>query len=312
MDNLLESLKNFGHARTNIPISRYTTFKIGGPARYFVEVTETDKLIELLNYLSDQGVEFFLLGSGSNILFKDEEYDGVVILVKTTKIECIDDKIFSDAGAQFGMAVNISVKNSLTGLEWAIGIPGTMGGAIRGNAGAMGQDIAGNLVSTTVWRNGEIITLSPAECGFVYRGSALKEQNDVVLSSVLQLAPGDKQTIVGTMQAYLKQRTGRYPAFPSAGSFFKNINVKDWPGDISLLPEIFIQRKKIPVGWCVEQVEMKGFAIGGARVSNEHGNFIINYENATQNDVLQVVEAVQSRVYNKFKIALDPEVEVIL
>ncbi len=311
MDTILDSLKQYGHARTNIPLARYTTFKIGGPARYFVEVTETDKLIGLLNYLSEQGTEYFILGSGSNILFKDEEYDGVVVQIKTTKIECSGDKIYADAGAQLGMAVNVATKNSLTGLEWAIGIPGTVGGAVRGNAGAMGKDIAGNLISIEIWRNGEIETLTPAECGFVYRGSTIKENSYVVLSASLQLAVGEKQTIVTTMQEYLKQRTGRYPAYPSAGSFFKNINVKDWPGDITLLPEIFIQRHKIPVGWCVEQTGMKGFTIGGAKVSDEHGNFIINYENATQSDVLKVVEEVKNRVYTKFKIELDPEVEVI-
>lgn len=311
MDTLLDSLKNFGHARTNIPLARYTTFKIGGSVRYFVEITETDKLIGLLNYLTEQGIEFFVLGGGSNVLFKDEEYDGVVIQIKTSKIECVDNKINADAGAQLGMAVNVATKNSLTGLEWGIGIPGTVGGAVRGNAGAMGKDIANNLISIEIWNNGEVQTLTPSECGFIYRGSTIKENNYIVLSASLQLAPGDRQTIIGTMQAYLKQRTGRFPAYPSAGSFFKNINIKDWPGDTSVLPDLFKERGKIPVGWCVEQVQMKGFTVGGAKVSNEHGNFIINYENATQNDVLKIVEEVQSQVYNRFKIELDPEVEII-
>jgi len=157
----------------------------------------------------------------------------------------------------------------------------------------------------------EIIELNNAECEFAYRESVFKKNSDIILRVWLKLEKGEKPEILKAVQGYLKQRTGKYPAYPSAGSFFKNIDLKDWPGDIKDLPELFRERGKVPVGWLVEQVNLKGFSVGGAKVSNEHGNFIINFAEATQSDILQLVEIVKEKVYNKFKVELEPEVEII-
>lgn len=311
MQEYYQKLKEFGHVRLNELLSKHTTFKIGGPADFFIEIDSNEKLIELLNFLTGEGIAYFVLGGGSNMLFSDEGFKGVVIKIKGGVCKVDNDVIVADAGVLLSSVVVEASKNSLSGMEWASGIPGTIGGAVRGNAGAMGRETASAIEKVEVWQDGEIIELENKDCGFFYRGSKFKINGGIILRAYFKLVPAEKQKIVETMTGYLKQRTGRYPNFPSAGSFFQNLNIADWPGKVSDLPELFRERGKIPVGWLVEQVEMKGYTVGGAKVSDEHGNFIINYNKATQADVLSVVEAVKEKVYNKFGIELRPEVEII-
>ena len=311
MDQLYNELKKYGEVKYNVPLAKLTTFQIGGPAKYLIEVTETGKLTDLLNFLSGAGEQYFILGGGSNLLMPDNGYDGVVIKIAINKIDTQDNKVIVTAGTPLASVVNAASKNELTGMEWAIGIPGTVGGAVRGNAGAMGKETANCLKSVIVWQNGEVKEMTNEECGFHYRGSNFKDNGAVILAATFELKKGDKNEIMQTMQGYIKQRTGRYPHFPSAGSFFQNINIENWPGDVSALPELFRERGKIPVGWAVEQCNLKGYTVGGAKISDEHGNFVINFANATQEDVLKVVEEATTQVYNKFGVTLEPEVEII-
>lgn len=310
MHQLYTDLKNFGVVKTNTELSKFTTFKIGGKAQFLVNVSDNAKLIELLNYCSQNGVAYFIIGGGSNLLLSDSDFEGVVIRVLTNKIYLENNTIIAEAGAQLSAVMNLAAKNSLGGLEWAVGIPGTIGGAVRGNAGAMGQDTSNSISKIEIWRDGEIMELSKEECGFGYRESAIKNGRDVILRAWFTLAPTDKKEIMEKTTAYMKQRAGRFPKFPSAGSFFKNVNISEWKQDINDLPPIYIERKKIPVGWIIDQCELKGLTVGGAKVSDEHGNFIVNFQNATQDDVLKVVALVKEKVYNKFEIELQPEVEI--
>lgn len=311
MDNIQAELKQWGHIKINENLAKHTTFEIGGPAQYFLTITTTENLISALNWLSGEDVSVFILGGGSNLLLPDHEFSGVVVKVETNGLTTNGNIITADAGVSLATVVATAAKAGLTGLEWAIGIPGTIGGAVRGNAGAMGQDMSHSIKSVTAWQDGEIKTMSPAECAFKYRESAFKTDGGVVLQVELQLTPGEKLAIAQAMQGYIKQRTGRYPRLPSAGSFFKNLDVKDWPGDTATLPPLFVERGKVPVGWMVEQVKMLGHKRGGAKVSDEHGNFIVNAGGATQADILTVVEDVVQAVYNKYGVTLTPEVEII-
>ena len=312
MDELYNKLQEFGDIKTNTPFSKLTTFALGGPAQYLVEVKDTQKLVDLLNYVHKNGLNFFILGGGSNLLMPDDGIEGVTIKVLNTKVEMIGTTtIMAEAGAQLGAVVNMAFKNSLAGLEWGVGIPGTVGGAVRGNAGAMGLDIARSISKVEVWRNGEILEVASADCQFGYRESLFKFNGDVVLRTWFELHLGDRKEIMEKVQGYMKHRTGRYPHKPSAGSFFKNIKLAKWPGDIKALPELFQQRGTVPVGWVMEQLDLKGMQIGGARISDEHGNFIVNYENAKQSEILQLVEIMKERAYNKFGVELEEEVEIV-
>lgn len=306
-----QELKKYGKVRLKEKLAKHTTFQIGGEANFFIEVVDEDKLIALLNFLQAENISYFILGGGSNVLFSDEIFDGVIINIKNNKITVKENMIEAQSGVMLAQIVSLALENKLTGLEWGIGIPGTVGGAVRGNAGAMGKETATCLDRVKVWRDGEIMEISNEDCQFGYRESVFKKNNDVILSASFKLDSGEVGEIKTAMQKYLQQRTGRYPSFPSAGSFFKNINVDKWSGKKEDLPDLFWERGKIPVGWLVEQVEMKGYTIGGAKISDEHGNFIINFSKGSQADILSIVEEVKEKVYNKFKIELEPEVEII-
>lgn len=311
MNTLYKELKNYGRVKTNELLSKHTTFKIGGAAKFFIIVNDRKKTIELLNFLSSRGIDYFILGGGSNILVSDNGLSEVVIKIEFNKIELEDNYIVVDSGASFGFVVNSAVQNSLTGLEWAIGIPGTIGGAIRGNAGAMGCAISDIVEEVQVWQDGEVSNLLKSECNFSYRSSDFKLDGMVILSIKLKLLLGDKKEIGKKIHKYMLLRNDNHPSSPSAGSFFKNIKISDWKNNVSELPEIFRERGMIPVGWLVEQLGLKGYRVGGGGVSKEHGNFIINYEKAKYSDILEVVEVIKNKVYNKYGIELVSEVEIL-
>lgn len=314
MEELYSKLKEFGDVKINESLAKHVTFKIGGPAKLFITINKTENLVQLLNYLESQGVEYFIVAGGSNLLMNDNGFDGLVIKISTNDLPKLIPQgsgfeIEVDAGVMLGAVVNIAAKNSLAGMSWAIGIPGTFGGAIRGNAGAMGKEIVSVLRWVDVWRNGEVVRLKPEECGFSYRNSNFKHNKDVILRGCVYLEPGDKQEIMEKMQTNLKQR--KHTPYPSAGSFFKNIKMHKWTGDTKELPELFLQRGTVPVGWVTETLGLRGLSVGGAKIAEEHGNYVINFDKATQADVLALVEEIKTRVYNKFGVELEPEVHIV-
>ncbi|OGH69463.1 MAG: UDP-N-acetylenolpyruvoylglucosamine reductase [Candidatus Magasanikbacteria bacterium RIFCSPHIGHO2_01_FULL_47_8] len=319
---MYKTLQQFGKVKVNAALGKLTTFEIGGPADFLVKVETQEKLVGLLNYLSGEGVDFLILGGGCNILLPDEGWRGVVIKVESRKSKVSaqggsgeSQTIEVEAGMDLSKLVELTIQNNLTGLEWAAGIPGTVGGAIRGNAGAhyvfTGGEVKDSIETVLVWRDGEVFEFSGAECGFGYRDSIFKHNKDVILSGRFKLRPGNAKESLLMTQKIIAERKGKQSAAPSAGSFFKNLPLESWPRDLGELPERFIRYKKIAAGWLVEQAGLKGFQVGDAMVSLEHGNFIINKGNATQADVLAVVEEVKARVYTKFGVELEEEVCVV-
>ncbi len=310
MDALYQELKKYGTVKQGAPLAKFTTFKIGGPAQFLVTVGDTQSLTLLLKYLVGEGVEYSLLGGGSNLLWSDDPYDGVVIKLETRKIVVANGVLEVEAGAPLALVVATATQNALSGLEWAAGVPGTVGGAVRGNAGAMDSDTAQTLLKVQIWRDGEVFELTPEECGFGYRDSLFKHDTSVVLKAWYKTMPGDKGAIQKKIAGYIQQRNGKYPPFPSAGSFFKNIPFAQWPGPLTDLPAQFAVKQQVPAGWINEQNGLKGYQLGGAMVSKEHGNFLINAQSATEQDVLLVVEEVQRRAYTRFGVVLTPEVHI--
>ena len=320
MDEIYKKLKDFGKVKLNEPMSKHTTFKIGGPARYFVVVEETEKLVDLLNYLSQKGIEYYVLGGGSNILFQDEEYDGVAIQVKSQKSKVIptghqyslkSQVIEVEAGALLGAVMGLAMQNGLSGMEWSAGIPGTIGGAVRGNAGAFGQATADVLEKVEVWQDGEVVEFVNDECEFVYRGSIFKEnKNLIILRAWFKFKKADKAEVLKKTQEIIAGRKGKSPIYPSAGCFFTNVAIEKWPGDKSELPPLFVERGKVPAGWMIDQLDFKGKELGGASVGAEHCNFIVNKKEATRAEVLQLMEEIKEKVYNKYGVELQTEVEI--
>ena len=311
MDEIYTVLKKFGRVKANEPLSKHTTYRIGGPARYFVIVNKERSLIELIKFVQENDLDYFTIGSGSNLLISDSGFDGVVIKIATKKIIVNETNIEAEAGAQLGEVVSVAGQNSLKGLEWGIGIPGTIGGAVRGNAGAMGSDMSKIISEIKVLRDGEIIVLQNSECGFEYRDSSIKHNSDIVLSIKIALEKGDVKEIMKTMEGYLQRRSNRIPPFPNPGSFFKNTRLENWKGDPKLLEDKFRKWGKVPTGWLIEQSGCKDMEHGGAAISDLHSNFIVNKNKATFADIIYLVEKIKEKVYNTFGVELENEVEII-
>ena len=316
MDLFYNELKKFGKVKTNEPMSKYATYKIGGPAKYFVEVTEMQNFVDLLKFLEGEGQEYFVLGGGSNILVSDEGYDGVVIKVKVCEMKVEGNLLTASAGCTTVDVARKSIEFGLTGFEWGVGIPGTIGGAVRGNAGAMGGEMKDSVKEVEIYQDGEVVAITNEECGFGYRDSRFKISNEVVLKVVLELEKGEvkeamKQAIKNIQQRNLTQPQG----FPSSGCTFKNyeINSEEEKEELkkSGVPQEFLDKNLIPVGWLVESLGIKGLKSGNAQISEKHCNFIINLGGATASDILILIEKIKAGVYDKYSINIEEEIKII-
>ena len=283
--------------RENVRLAPYTTFNIGGEAKYFLEVEEREQLIEAIEVSKENNIPFFILGKGSNLLISDEGFNGLVIKVNFKKINVEGERVVCGAGVLLNKLVKRLTEESLLDLEWAIGIPGTVGGAIRGNAGAFGGSMIDNILEVEVLRLNpeiEIRKYNKEELKVDYRDSIFKkEKNVVIISASFNFKKGNKEEIEKKVSEYLNYRKEKHPvSFPSAGSIFKN------PQDKS-------------AGELIEKCGLKGKKIGGAKISEKHSNFIINIGNAEAKDVLDLISLAKKEVKDKLGIELEEEIELV-
>ncbi len=300
--------------KENILLSEYTTFQIGGPARYFFNVFTSGELIKAINFAKDKKLPYFLLGGGSNLLVGDNGYEGVIIKLENNKYQVNNNTIFAEAGVRLSEVLGLSLKNNLTGLEWAIGIPGTIAGAVRGNSGAFGQSISQSVKEVDILNEKlQISTLNFNDCFFAYRESIFKKTNNIILSVKLGLKEGKEKEIRHIIKENSIYRKGREPAAPSAGCIFKNYQLKNGEESDPLLkkfPEFKDKVKggKIGVGRLIDQCGLKGKKNRQAMISNEHANFIINLGGAKAKDVIELMNLIRESVKNKFDLGLQEEV----
>ncbi|MBN1325849.1 UDP-N-acetylmuramate dehydrogenase [Candidatus Falkowbacteria bacterium] len=300
--------------KINEPLSKYTTFKIGGDAKYFFIAKSSDELIKAINEAKKKKLNYIILGGGSNILVSDSGFDGLVIINKNDGIKFQKEKVIAGSGTILMNLVHKSIEKGLTGLEWAVGIPGTLGGAVRGNAGAYRGQTSDNVSKVEVLRNDKKIILDKKDCSFGYRQSIFQNNKDLILSVELKLKAGDRAESEKKIEKLLEDRKNKQPLeFPSAGSVFKNVLIDD---NVNLnklrnLPREYLEYKKIPAAWLIDTLDLKGKTIGGAQVSSKHANFIINLDKATANDVLQLISYIKMKVRDKYNIELMEEVEYI-
>ena len=282
------------------PMSKHTSFKIGGTADVFVKANSIDNLKAILNFSKQNGIEYTIIGNGSNLLVKDNGIRGIVIKLdfKDIKIEKINDKqakVIVDAGVLLGSLAQTLAKENISGFEFASGIPGTIGGAVRMNAGAYGGEFKDIVVKTKCMdENGNIIVLNNEEQKFSYRHSIFSEEKLIILETELLLnIEENSEEIRRKMAEYLESRKAKQPLnFPSAGSTFKR-------------GADFITAKLI------DECGLKGFSIGGAQVSEIHAGFVVNTGNATAEDVLNLVNYVKEKVFEKFGKEIELEIEVL-
>lgn len=319
IDKLREKLD--GGVLENEPLSRHCTFKIGGPARYFFVAKSAEEVKRAVEAAAELGLKIFIFSGGSNVLFSDDGFDGLVIKIQNTKYKIQDTKIEAEAGVKLAELVAAAAKNGLTGLEWAVGIPGTVGGAVRGNAGAYGKATADILEEAEflTMENGKwkIKKCKNGECKFGYRESVFKREGGIILKVVLKLAPGDKNKIKEEMDKILKARGEKIPTDSSAGSFFKNVEATDEiiksikEHTHEDVPADFIAKGKIPAAWLIDQCDLRGKQVGGAKVSEKHANFIVNAGNASAGDVIALTSLVKMKVRDEVGVQLEEEVEYV-
>lgn len=295
-EELLKSLRGI-LSEENIlidePMSRHTTFKTGGPASLFIRPDSVSQLKECLAVLRDAAEPFYILGNGSNLLVSDKGYKGVMISLSGLKnLEIIDEiKVVAQAGCLNSQIAALTRENSLTGFEFAAGIPGTIGGAMIMNAGAYGGEMKMITESVTlITPEGEIAVFSNEDMAFGYRTSAIKDKGYVVLEVTLMLQKGDREKITGTMSELALKRKEKQPLeYPSAGSTFKR-------------PEGYF------AGKLIEDAGLRGYRVGGARVSDKHCGFVVNMGGATSEDVYRLICDVRDKVKAASGVTLEPEV----
>ncbi|MDD5433642.1 MAG: UDP-N-acetylmuramate dehydrogenase [Candidatus Pacebacteria bacterium] len=287
----------------NIPLKDYTTFKIGGKAKYFFQAKSKEEIIEAIKWAQQKQLPFFILGGGSNVLISDKTYNGLVIQAKSqkskVKIESQNLKVIEfEAGVSLGKVVGIAQQEGLTGMEWALGIPGTVGGAVYGNAGAFEQSMA-NVVEEVEAVDIEnfkfkILSFKQEECKFGYRSSMFKQNKNLIILSVkIKLPIGNKAEIEKKMQDFFKIKKQTQPLeFFSIGSIFKN-------GENYKAAEL------------IEQAGLKGKRVGGVEVSQKHSNFIVNNSRGKAKDVIKLVGIIKKQVKKKFNVELQEEIQYL-
>ena len=319
---MYQELQRFGRVKTNEPLAKHTTFKIGGPADFFVVAEDKNNLVALLRWLDGEGAAYFILGGGSNLLVRDEGYRGVVINLKNAMCEVNGALVTAGAGCVTVEVARQSIQAGLTGFEWGVGVPGTIGGAVRGNAGAMGGETGESVSAVEVYRSGEVVSVPGSECGFGYRESVFKRNHDVILSATLALEKSENKEGMRKALENLQYRTKTQPqGYASTGCIFKNVEISQLSPEIknkieTMYPEDadirrFFTLGKLSAGWLIEASGMKGARAGAAAVSERHGNFVVNLGAATAADVLSLIERTKEKVYTKFGIAIEEEIQII-
>ena len=278
------------------PMKKHITFRVGGPAACFLTPSTKEQIREILHICQEEKTPYFILGNGSNLLVSDQGFDGVVLQVykNMNQVTVEGEHLRVQAGALLSATARKALEAGLTGMEFAAGIPGTMGGAVVMNAGAYGGEMKDILESVTVLTpEGEQKELKNEELQLGYRTSVVKEKGYIVLEAVLSLKKGDPEAIKSRIDELKEQRVTKQPLeYPSAGSTFKR-------------PEGYF------AGKLIQDAGLRGYQVGGAQVSEKHCGFVINKENATAKDVVDLIHDVQRIVYEKFQVQLETEVKFL-
>ena len=283
----------------DVLLSRFTTSRVGGPARYFISAESASQLAEDVGFLWEHNIPLLVLGSGANLLISDAGLDAVVVhnqaKLITVDLEGETPTITAESGAILTSVARKAAEHGLSGLEWASTVPGTVGGAVYGNAGAFGSNTHASLVLVEILhRTKGYLSLTSKEMGYAYRSSALKRQpgEAVILRTIFVVKPGDPALIESTMREFNEHRRASQPTGPSTGSTFKNP-----PGDFA--------------GRLIEAAGLKGTRIGGVAISELHGNFFINDGTATAQDYYDLIQLVKKTVFEQFSVSLETEIEII-
>lgn len=296
LENRLKLIAGDSNVRCDEPMSSHCTFRAGGTAKYYVIPDEYKKVRDVLRLCVEENIPYYVIGNGSNLLVQDDGFDGVIIEIDSAlaKIEINGNEIVAKAGAKLSKIAVKALNESLTGFEFAHGIPGNLGGAVTMNAGAYGGEMKDVLKWVKVLdNNGEMKTLKAEELELGYRTSIIVKEKMIVLEACIELHEGNRDEIEMHMKELMAKRKEKQPLeYPSAGSTFKR-------------PEGYF------AGKLIQDAGLKGYHVGGAMVSEKHSGFVINYDNATATDIINLMKDVRKKVYEEFQVTLEPEVKIL-
>lgn len=301
--NELNSLseQGVGQIRLDVPLADYTSWKIGGRADMLIEPSGAEGLSKVLEYICQNKIPYIVIGDGSNILFSDEGFRGVVIRIgrAMSNVTIENDRIYAQAGVAMPRLARMAGAAGLSGIEHTAGIPGILGGLVAMNGGSLRKNIGETVEAVRCLdESGKTMELGKPDCEFSYRQSIFLRKPWIVTDVVLQLKQGERNSICGRMLEILRERRHKFPRrLPNCGSVFKS--------------DTELHEKCGPPGWIIEQLGMKGVSVGGAQVSTQHANFIINKGGATAADILELIGAIRNKVYRKTNIWLECEVRYI-
>jgi UDP-N-acetylmuramate dehydrogenase len=298
----------------NVPLARYTRFEVGGPARILADAANEAALTEILRAIEASGEQCAIIGGGTNLVAGDQGYPGVVVRYTNAALEFVGDTVKAASGAMLQDLVDASIAHGLKGLETMTGIPGWVGGAVYGNAGAYGHSIQERVASVRFLEQGRVREISNADCEFAYRESRFKRRKDwVILSVTLRLESADAEELRATASGILKIRNEKYPpTMRCAGSIFKNLLWRDLPEALrALVPAAVVREGKVPSAYFLEQAGAKGLRRGGVRVADYHANLIYNEGGGTAREVSELIAELKHRVRDRFALDLEEEVQFL-
>jgi len=298
----------------NVRLARYTRFDVGGAARILADAANEAALIEVLNAIQESGQQYAIIGGGTNLVAGDRGYPGVVVRYTDAALEFAGDTVKVAAGAALQHLVDTCIARGLKGLETMTGIPGWVGGAVYGNAGAYGHSMQECVTSVRFLERGSVREISNAACEFAYRESRFKRQKDwVILSVILRLGSANAEELSATANGILKLRNEKYPpTMRCAGSIFKNLLWRELPEAVrALVPAAVVREGKVPSAYFLEQAGAKGMQRGRVRVADYHANLIYNEGGGTAQEVGELIAELKRRVHDRFGLDLEEEVQFL-
>lgn len=299
----------------NVPLKDYTTLNIGGPAKALFTAKTEDDLIQAIKLAQKEHISYLVIGGGSNLLISNEEIDKLIIKNTAEGLTLQREILCACSGTPLQELVDLAVGKGLSGIQKLTGIPGTVGGAVYGNAGAYGQTISDSLIEVRCFdpQNLKVVTLSKEGCGFDYRHSNFKSNHLIVLEAKFELQSTDPQTLKEEAQQILSDRLNKYPkGLKCPGSFFKNLPVSKIPTEsLKLIPKDKVIYDKVPAGYLLDSVGAKGQKQGNIQISPNNANLFINLGSGTALDFWQLAQKYAQKVKEKYGITLEPEVQFI-
>lgn len=303
--------------KESVALAPLTSFKVGGMAKHLVQVATIEELLGALELAKKNTWPIFILAGGSNLIVSDRGFEGLVIAIGITGWQIEGDRLKSAPSTSMAQLVNASIEKGLAGLEWAGGLPGSFGGAVRGNAGCFGaemKDIVTFVTSINI-ETGDKVTRNNVDCQFEYRGSYYKYHPEIIISATIQLRSGDKTELRRIADEHIQYRLARQPLeYPNAGSIFKNIPLEQVPKEYLPLFADAIKNDPFPIvpsAKIIAVAGLKGMRVGDAQLSEKHSNYIVNLGQASADDIVSLIKRIKDEIKTRYQINLEVEPQLV-